>query len=61
MSSNKYRYYEVTTTSVVQALNQTDAIKLSQNKRGVVGRVLSEETSIDRVGAAYANEFQAAK
>lgn len=54
MSANKFRYYEVTTTSTVQALNQADAISLSKGRRGVSGKTLTQEVMATRISASEA-------
>lgn len=56
MSANKFRYYEVTTTSTVQALNQADAISLSKGRRGVSGKSLTQDTMVSRITAAEARQ-----
>ena len=55
MSSNKFNYYTVTSTSVIKATNKSDALALAMNRRGVSGQVLANDTEIDRIPAAEAH------
>lgn len=57
--SNKFRYYRVTTTKVVRALNKADALALSNGRRGVSGEVLADEIKSDRLTSASAKKFAA--
>lgn len=50
-SSNKFRYYEVTHSSIVRALNATDAAKIAEGKRGVRGSLLGEVMDTFRITA----------
>lgn len=53
-SSNKFRYYEVTQTTVVKANNAGDAAALASGKRGVPGQILGSHGYTERVSAADA-------
>jgi hypothetical protein len=55
LSANKFKYFEVTTTSVVQANNKSDAVAVTRGKRGVKGRVLLRESTTERITAAEAH------
>lgn len=55
MSSNKFNYYTVTTTTIVKANNKTDALALTMNRRGVTGEILTREVDVDRIAAAEAH------
>lgn len=50
-TSNKFRYYEVTHSSIVRALNATDAAKIAEGKRGVRGSLLGEVMDTFRITA----------
>lgn len=52
--SNKFRYYTVETSTVVKALNKTDARAVARGRRGVPGSVLDETVGIERVTAGEA-------
>jgi hypothetical protein len=56
MSENKFKYFTVTTTSVVKANSKTDAQKLAMGRRGVTGEVLFKDVEIDRISAIEARE-----
>ena len=59
MSDNKFKYFTVTTTSVVKANNKTDAEKIamsSSNRRSSLGEVLYKDVEIERISAAEAHE-----
>lgn len=56
MSDNKFKYYTVTTTTLVKAKNQTDAQKLTMNRRGVSGEVLFSDIDIERISAIEARQ-----
>jgi len=55
MSSNKFNYYTVTTTTIVKANNKTDALAVTMNRRGVTGEILTREVYVDRIAAAEAH------
>lgn len=57
MSDSKFRYYSVTTTTVVRANNKTDALALAKNRRGVPGQSLQEDVWIDRIPASEAHSL----
>lgn len=59
MSTSKYRYYTVTTTKVVRANNQADAVAVASGKRGVDASVISTETEAERITAGEAKSFTA--
>lgn len=56
MSSNKHRYYDVTITKTVRALNQRDAIALATSKSRVDGKVLATFVSAERISANEAHQ-----
>lgn len=56
MSDNKFKYFTVTTTTLVKANSKTDAENLAKNRRGVQGEVLFRSTDIDRISSAEAHE-----
>jgi hypothetical protein len=58
MSSNKFRYYDVTVTRVVKALTQADAISLAAApKARVPGEVLATFVDVDRIPATEAHQL----
>ena len=59
MSSNKMKYFTVTTTSVVKAESKTQAQLVALRKRGVPGTVLTSSTNVDQIRAAEANSLTA--
>lgn len=59
MSANKLKYFEVVTSSIVQASNMTQAQALVNGKRGVQGSVLDVETEVSRISADYAKSVTA--
>lgn len=56
MSENKFKYFTVTTNTLVKASSKTDAQKLALGRRGVPGEVLFTSTDIDRISSAEAHE-----
>ena len=56
MSANKFRYYDVTITKTVRALNQTDAIALATSKARVDGKVLGTFVNAERISANEAHQ-----
>jgi hypothetical protein len=56
MSANKFRYYDVTVTKTVRALNQTDAIALATSKSRVDGKVLATFVNAERISANEAHQ-----
>lgn len=59
MSANKFRYYDVTVTKTVRALNQSDAIALATSKSRVDGKVLATFVSAERISADEAHQAAA--
>ena len=57
MSSNKFKYFEVNQTSVVQANNKQDAWSVARGRRGVSGSVLGQAVEVERLSSTEANEF----
>ena len=53
------RYYEVSTSTIVKALNKTDAEAIARGRRGVSGSVLGTETWVERVTATEARNSAA--
>ena len=56
MSDNKFKYFAVTTTTLVKANNKTEAQKLAMGRRGVAGEVLFNTTDIERISSAEARD-----
>jgi hypothetical protein len=56
MSDNKFKYFTVTTTTLVKANNKTDAQKLSLGRRGITGEVMFQDVEIERISAIEARE-----
>jgi hypothetical protein len=56
MSDNKFKYFTVTTTTLVKANNKTDAEKLAIGRRGVTGEVLFSAVDVDRISSSEAYE-----
>jgi len=56
MSENKFKYFAVTTTTLVKANSKADAQKIALNRRGVNGEVLFKSTDIERITSAEAHE-----
>ena len=59
MSSNKLKYFTVTTTALVKANNKTEAEKLAMSSRrpaGVPGEVLYKDVEIENISAVEAQE-----
>lgn len=54
MSSNKLKYFSVTQISVVAAHNKTDAMAIARGRRGVTGKLISEQADTVRMSAAEA-------
>lgn len=57
MSTNKYRFYDVTTVTTVMALNQTDAKGLAHGRKGVRGEVLASVDAVERISATEARDW----
>lgn len=56
MSDNKFKYFTVTTTTLVKANSKADAQKLSLGRRGVSGEVMFQDVEIERISAVEARE-----
>ena len=56
MSENKFKYFAVTTTTLVKAPSKADAQKLSENRRGATGEVLYISVDIERISSVEAHE-----
>lgn len=59
MSTNKRKYFLVTTTQLVSANNQADALAKAQGRRGIDANELWSETDVERVSAERAKTFSA--
>jgi len=58
VSDNKFKYFEVNTTTVVKALNKTDAVKAAASTKRVPGtEVLDTWADVDRISAVQAREL----
>lgn len=58
-ASNKFRYYTVETSTVVKALNKTDARAVARGRRGIPGTVLDTTVGVERVTASEARSISA--
>jgi hypothetical protein len=56
MSDNKFKYFAVTTTSLVKANNKTEAQKVATGRRGSDGELLFKSTEIERISSVEARE-----
>jgi hypothetical protein len=56
MSENKFKYFTVTTTTLVKANNKAEAQKLAMGRRGIAGEVLFSDVEIDRISSSEAYE-----
>lgn len=59
MSDNKFKYFAVTTTSVVKANNKADAEKIAMGTRknsGVPGELVFKDVEVERITAVQARE-----
>lgn len=56
MSENKFKYFTVTTTTLVKANTKADAEKLAMGRRGVTGEVMFRDVEIERISAVEARE-----
>ena len=57
MSDNKFKYFAVTTTTVVKANNKADAEKLAMSTRrpsGVQGELIFKDVEVERISAIQA-------
>lgn len=59
MSDSKYKYYTVTTSKVVRANSQTEAVAAANGKRGLDAKVLSIDTEAFRISASEARTLSA--
>lgn len=59
MASKKFKYFTVTTTSVVRAPSKAEAEAVSRRKRGVNGDLLSSQVTVDRIPATTARSLSA--
>ena len=57
MAENKFNYFEVTTSYVVKAKNNSDAEKVVLGRRGVKGEVITSKTNVDRISAVEVREM----
>lgn len=56
MSENKFKYFVVTTTTLVKANTKADAEKLAMGRRGVTGEVMFNDVEIERISAVEARQ-----
>lgn len=60
MTENKYKYFTVTTTSIVKAVNMSEAAKIAAGNRrtavGVAGELLFKDVDVERITALKARE-----
>jgi hypothetical protein len=56
MSDNKFKYFAVTTTSLVKANNKAEAQKVAMGRRGSTGELLFKSTEIERISSVEARE-----
>jgi hypothetical protein len=60
MSLNKFKYFAVTTTTIVKANNKADAEKLAmsnrRNAQSNVGEVIYKDVEVERITAMQARE-----
>ena len=56
MSDNKFKYFAVTTTSLVKANNKTEAQKVAMGRRGSDGELSFKSTEIERISSVEARE-----
>ena len=60
MSDNKFKYFTVTTTSIVKANTMAEAEKLAKSNRrtipGVAGELLFKDFDVERISAVQARE-----
>jgi hypothetical protein len=55
MSANKFKYWEINTTTVVKALNKTDAMAAASRKRTPNSQILTTVVSAERIPAVDAH------
>lgn len=60
MAENKFKYFTVTTTSIVKAANKTEAEKIASGSRrkvaGVTGELIFKDVEVERITAIKARE-----
>jgi hypothetical protein len=60
MSNNKFKYFTVTTTSIVKAPNKATAEKIALSSRGKVsgamGELLYKDVEVDRITSVQAHD-----
>ena len=60
MAENKFKYFTVTTTSIVKASNMAEAEKIASGNRrtvsGVSGELLFKDVDVERITAIKARE-----
>jgi 23S rRNA G2445 N2-methylase RlmL len=59
MSDNKFKYFAVTSTTIVKANNKTDAEKIAMSNRrnaNVPGEVVFKDVEVERISASQARE-----
>jgi hypothetical protein len=60
MSENKFKYFTVTTTSVVKANTKADAEKIALSNRrngaGVAGELIYKDVEVERITALQARQ-----
>ena len=56
MSENKFKYFAVTTTTLVKANSKADAEKIAEGRRGVRGELLATYVDVDRISSIEARE-----
>jgi hypothetical protein len=60
MAENKFKYFTVTTTSIVKASNMSEAEKIASGSRrtvsGVAGELLFKDVDVERITAVKARE-----
>jgi hypothetical protein len=62
MSDNKFKYFTVTTTSIVKAPTKRDAETIATSNRripSVLGKLLSKDIIVERISAVDAHEMAA--
>lgn len=57
MSSNKLRYYEVVSSTIVRANNMTDAQAIAKGRKNVPGNLLWSDVDTSRISASEAQKF----
>jgi hypothetical protein len=61
MSNNKFKYFAVTTTTVVKAKNKADAEKIAMSTKRTanlnqIGELLFKDVEVERITALQAHE-----